>query len=332
MSSGTNLAPFLQKFFTQRLLQQKEASPHTISSYRDTFRLLLTFLEKRLRKLPSQLSLEDLDAPIIAEFLNAMERERGISARSRNLRLTAIRSFFRYVSFEAPAHMAQIQRALAIPEKRYSRAQVQFLTQPEADALLAAPDRSTLPGRRDYAFILLALQTGLRLSEMTGLKREDLCLDRGAHVRVMGKGRKERCTPLAKPTAAVMSAWVKEENHGHDGFVFPSARGARMSPDGVRYLLAKHVAVARKRCASLREKRVTPHVLRHTAAMDLLQGGVDRAVIALWLGHERVETTQIYFHANMALKKAAMAKMNPAKTKVKRFRPDDQLLAFLKAL
>jgi integrase/recombinase XerD len=209
---------------------------------------------------------------------------------------------------------------------------VQFLTQPEADALVAAPDRSTWPGRRDYAFILLALQTGLRLSEMTGLKREDLCLDRGAHVRVMGKGRKERCTPLAKPTAAVMSAWVKEANHGHDGFVFPSARGARMSPDGVRYLLAKHVAVARKKCASLREKRVTPHVLRHTAAMDLLQGGVDRAVIALWLGHERVETTQIYFHANIALKEAAMAKMNPAKAKVKRFRPDDQLLAFLKAL
>lgn len=327
-----NLAPLIQSFFTRRLIQQRQASPHTISSYRDTFRLLLKFLERQLGKAPSQLSLEDLEAPRIATFLHGLETDRGNSAGTRNLRLTAIRSFFRYVSFEVPENAGQIQRVLAIPGKRQPRPLVRFLSRAEAEALLDAPDVNTWSGRRDHTLMLLALQTGLRLSEITGLRKEDVCLESGAHVRVVGKGRKERCTPLARRTLAVLQAWLKEPPNRDGGFVFPNARGGRLSPDGVHYLLAKHVAVARAKCPMLVDKRVTPHVLRHTAAMELLQAGVDRAVIALWLGHESVETTQIYLQADLAMKEQALAKTNPIRGKLGRYKPDDGLMAFLKAL
>ena len=233
-------------------------------------------------------------------FLDDLEKRQGISVRSRNLRLTAIHSFFRYAAFEAPAHSAQIQRVLAIPSKRYTRTLVPFLTRPEVDALLAAPDQRTWSGRRDHAFILVAVQTGLRLSEMTGLKREDLIVAAGAHVQVIGKGRKERCTPIAKSTLAVLKAWLRERQRGDDQVLFPSAKGERLSVHGVQYLLNKHRAAACRACPSLQQKRVTVHRLRHTTAMDLLQSGTPRSVIALWLGHESVETTQIYLDASLA--------------------------------
>jgi site-specific recombinase XerD len=254
------------------------------------------------------LSFHQIDAPLITAFLDHLEKQGGISSRSRNLRLTALRSFFRFAAFEAPAHSAQIQRVLAIPSKRFTRTLVEFLTRAEVDALLAAPDQNSWLGRRDHAFILLAVQTGLRLSEMTALKRENIILGAGAHVRVIGKGRKERCTPVAKSTLAVLKAWMREPQRGNGQVLFPSIHGQPLSVHGVQYMLNKHRVAASSVCASLKEKRVTVHRLRHTMAMDLLQAGVDRSVIALWLGHERLETTQIYLEATIAIKERALAK------------------------
>ena len=325
-------APLLECFFTQRLMQQRQASTHTIISYRDTFRQFLKFVQTRLHKPPSRLSFEEIDAPLIVAFLDDLEKRRGISVRSRNLRLTAIHSFFRFAAFEAPAHSAQIQRVLAIPSKRYTRTLVPFLERVEVDALLAAPDRRTWSGRRDHAFMLVAVQTGLRLSEMTGLKREDLVLGTGAHLRVIGKGRKERCTPLAKPTQAVLTAWLREQQRGTGQVLFPNAKGERLSVHGVQYVLNKHRLTASRACPSLCQKRVTVHRLRHTTAMDLLQSGVRRSVIALWLGHESVETTQIYLDASLAMKEQALAKTTPLQGRPGRYQPGDRLLAFLNGL
>ena len=332
MKTSTPLAVLLEKFFTQRLMNQRQASPHTISSYRDTFRLLLQFAQQHLHKAPARLVFEEIDAPMIAAFLDDMEKSRGISARSRNLRLTAIRSFFHYAAYEEPSRAAQIQRVLAIPGKRHTRSLVHFLSRPEIDALLAAPDQRNWYGRRDHALLLVAVQTGLRLSELTGLQRADVVLGAGAHVRCIGKGRKERCTPLAKTTVAVLKAWLRDPAGHKTEALFPNARGGRLSPDSVADLVAKHVALAGRSCPSLRKKHVTPHVLRHSMAMALLQAGVDRAVIALWLGHESVETTQIYLEANLAMKEEILAKTTPPNGTPGRYRPGDSLLAFLKNL
>jgi site-specific recombinase XerD len=332
MKPSTTFAVLLTRFFSQRLMQQRHASPHTISSYRDTFRLLLRFAKARLGKEPSQLGWEDIDAPLINAFLDDLERHRGIGPRSRNLRLTAIRSFFSYVAFELPERADHIQRVLAIPGKRYPHRQVQYLSRQEMDALLAAPDQSTWFGRRDHAWLLLAVQTGLRLSELTGLTREDTHVGAGAYVHVLGKGRKERCTPLTKQTAAVLQAWLNEPALDGSQILFPNRRGGRLSNDGVQYLLAQHVATASKGCPSLRNKRVSPHLLRHTAAMELLQAGVDTTVIALWLGHESIETTHIYLEADLAMKQKALAKTAPHEGCPGVYKPEDALLAFLKAL
>ncbi len=332
MKIDITFAALLQTFFTDRLMQQKQASPHTICSYRDTFRLLLRFLEKKLQKPPSRLMLNEIEAPLIVAFLHELEEMRKISPRSRNLRLTAIRSFFRYLAFEVPTHSGQIQRVLAIPSKRFSQTLVAFLSRQEAEALLRAPSLVTWYGRRDYALILLALQTGLRLSELTSLRRDDLILTTGAHVKVLGKGRKERCTPLTKRTVTVLKEWLKEPARDAGNLVFTNARGSQLSADGLQYIVAKHTAAASTYCPSLTKKRVTPHVLRHTAAMELLLAGVDRTVIALWLGHESIETTQIYLNANLAMKEEALAKVRPFGKKPPRYKPDDALLDFLKAL
>jgi integrase/recombinase XerD len=293
MKKPTDFPVLLESFFTQRLVAQRRASPHTIVSYRDTFRLLLQFAQKRLHKPPSQLSMEDLNAPFLGTFLNDLENNRANGARSRNLRLTAIRSFFRYAALEVPHHAALIQRVLAIPNKKQPRPLVDFLTQPELKAVLAAPSRNTWIGRRDHALLLTAVQTGLRLSEFTNLRQRDISLRSGAHIRCQGKGRKERCTPLAKPTVVVLAAWINGQGKDGSKILFPSARGGPLSPDSVQYLVTKYAAMARKNCPSLLQKRVTPHVLRHTAAMELLQAGIDRALIALWLGHESVETSGV---------------------------------------
>lgn len=317
------LAVLLETFFTGRLMKQKQASPHTISSYRDTFCLLLHFIQRHLRKEPSALCLEDIDAPLIAAFLDDIETSRKLSARTRNLRLTAIRSFFRYAALEAPAQSAQIQRVLAIPSKRHTRCVVNFLDQKEVESMLSAPNQETWSGRRDHALILLAVQTGARLSEIIGLQRKDVIFGTGAHITVIGKGRKQRCVPITKRTAEVLKAWIREPAKANTEVLFPNARGMPLSPDGVQYILAKHTKVASEHCPSLSEKRVTPHVLRHSCAMALMLAGVDRAMIALWLGHESVETTQIYLQANLELKEAILAKATMPEGKPGRYRPDD---------
>jgi integrase/recombinase XerD len=333
MKTEVTLASLVEGFFTKRLLAQRRASPDTIASYRDAFRLLLTFAEKRLGRAPSKLTITDLPAPFVASFLDHLENQRGNTARTRNIRLAAIRSFFRYASLEVPEHSALIQRVLAIPRKRHTRALIDFLTRPEIEALVSAPDKTTWVGQRDHAFLLLAVQTGLRLSELTGLRRQDIALGAGAHVRCVGKGRKERATPLTKSTVMVLRRWIEAQPNGDDAsFVFPSLRGGRLSADSGQHLVAKHVAVARRTCPLLGKKRITPHVLRHTAAMELLQAGVDRALIAIWLGHESVETTQIYLDANLALKESILAKTRPVDSSPGIFRPGDRLLNFLKSL
>jgi len=333
MKTCTTFSGLLEAFFTDRLMLQRQASPNTIASYRDTFCLLFSFAKQHLKKSPSMLTINDLDAPFIGAFLEHLEKDRGNSARSRNARLAAIHSFFRYVALHDPMHSALIQRVLAIPSKRYDRRPIEFLSRPEIDALLEAPDQSIWAGRRDRALLLLAVQTGLRVSELIELRCQDIVLDAGAHVHCHGKGRKERCTPLRKEAANVLRGWLREYNSSSsEEPLFPNARGGSLSRDGVEYILTKHVATAREKCLSLKKKRVSPHVLRHTAAMDLLQHGVDRSVIALWLGHESPETTQMYLHANLKLKEQALAKTAPLNVRPGRYRPSDQLLAFLKSL
>ncbi len=332
MTSLANFPGLLEAFFTDRLMRQRQASPHTIASYRDTFRLLLEFVQLRLKKAPSSLALDDLDAPLLGEFLDDLESRRGISARTRNVRLAAIHSFFKYAAFYQPAHSLLIQRVLAIPSKRSDRAPIEFLTQSEIAALVIAPDTRTWIGHRDRALLLLAVQSGLRVSELVGLRCQDIVLGSGAHVRCQGKGRKERCTPLRKDAVTVLRAWLRERNGRPADPLFPTVRSGQLSRDAVEDLLAKHMRTASLRCASLKHKRVSPHVLRHSAAMDLLQHGVDRSVISLWLGHESVETTQMYLHADLQLKEAALAKTAPLNVGVGRYRPGDRLMAFLKSL
>jgi len=327
------LAPTLQAFFTDRLMRERQVSSHTIAAYRDTLRLLLRFAAERGGIGPSKLEIENLDAKLVGDFLDHLEHDRGSSVRTRNARLAAIRSLFRYAALRHPEHAAVIERVLAIPPKRFERNLVTFLTDEEVNALLAAPDRGTWAGRRDHAMLALAVQTGLRASEITALRCSDMHLEVGAHVSCMGKGRKQRITPLTRTTVAILRVWSAERVGQPSEPVFPTRMGGALSRDALERRLAKHAATAAGNgCPSLRERRITPHVLRHTAAMRLLHAGVDTSVIALWLGHEQVETTQVYLHADLALKERALARMVPADTRPGRYRPPDPLLAFLEAL
>jgi integrase/recombinase XerD len=328
----TALAPTLQAFFTDRLARQRNASGQTIAAYRDTWRLLLAFTTRRTGKRASALDIADLDAPLIGDFLDHLEQDRGNSPRTRNARLAAIHSTFAYAALRHPEHAESIARVLAIPAKRFDKALVTWLTEPEARALLAAPDRATWAGRRDHAMIALAAQTGLRISELTGLTCADVHLGTGPHVSCHGKGRKERITPLTKNTVAVLRAWLAERSGQPGEPLFPNRTGGRLSRDAVEKRLAQHVTAASGECPSLKAKNVTAHTLRHTAAMRLLHAGVDTSVIALWLGHEQAETTQIYLHADLELKEKALARTTPPGTKPGRYKPPDQLLAFLEGL
>jgi site-specific recombinase XerD len=330
--TAADFPALLQSFFTDRLLRQRQASPHTIAAYRATFRLLLRFAAARLGRPPSDLVIADLDAAFLGDFLDHLERDRGNSARSRNARLAALHAFFRYVAISEPTHALHCQRVLAIPSKRFERGLVEFLCEEEIEALLAAPDASTWIGRRDCALLLVAVQTGLRVSELTGLRRQDVVLGAGAHLRCDGKGRKLRCTPLRRDVVKILDAWMRERPMTPDTPVFPSSRGGRLSGDAIERLVAKYTAAARVRCPSLACKQITPHTLRHTAAMQLLRRGVDRTVIALWLGHESIETTQIYLHADLTLKEKALARTASSRLTPGRYRPDDKLLAFLEGL
>lgn len=328
----TTLAPVLQAFFTERLMAQRRASSHTITGYRDTLRLLVGFACAKTGKTPSALDIADLDAPLVAAFLDHLEADRHNTVRTRNWRLAAIHSLFGYAALHHPERAAVIQRVLAIPAKRHERTLLTWLTAPEAGALLAAPDRGTWTGRRDHAMLVLAVQTGLRISELIGLSHGDVVLDAGAHVRCMGKGRKERATPLTGLTVAVLRAWLTENpGQAHDP-LFPTRTGTRLSHDAIEHRLAVHLATARASCPSLRTKHATMHTLRHTCAMRLRHAGIDVAVIALWLGHEQMATANIYLHADMEEKERAIARVTPPGTPPGRYQPPDPLLAFLDSL
>ncbi len=327
------LTPTMEAFFTERLMTQRQASPRTIAAYRDTLRMLLTFTYARTGKAPSQLDVADVDARLIGAFLTHLEADRHNSARTRNTRLAAIHSLFRYAALRHPEHAQVIQRVLAIPSKRHDRTDVSFLQPKEVDALLAMPDRATWIGRRDHALLVLTVQTGLRVSELTGLTCADLVLGTGAHVRCTGKGRKERATPLTAHTVAVLREWMRERIGSPTDPLFPTFRGGPLSADAVQWLVTKYAVTAANACPSIAAKTISPHILRHTCAMHLLRSGVDVAVIALWLGHESSQTTTaIYLHADMALKEQALARTTPPNTKPGRYRPPDALLSFLEGL
>jgi integrase/recombinase XerD len=328
----TALAPVLQAFFTQRLIAQRQVSGHTVAAYRDTFRLLLAFAQDRTSTAPCDLRLDDLDAELIGAFLEYLRHGRRNSARTRNARLAAIHSLFRYAALRHPEHAALIQRVLAIPPARFEKTPVAYLTPEESEALLAAPDRARWVGRRDHAILAIAIQTGLRVSELTALTRSDVHLGPGPHVRCVGKGRKERCTPLTTPVARTLRAWLDERDGAPGDPLFPASRGQPLSRDAVELLVARHAKTAQAACPSLRSKTVSPHVLRHTAAMSLLHAGVDITVIALWLGHEHAETAQIYIHADQTLKQRALDRTTPPGIRPGRYRPPDTLLAFLEQL
>lgn len=328
----SDLCPTLQAFFTERLANQRHASRHTVAAYRDTFRLLLAYTQDRTGRAPAELDMTDLDAGLISSFLDHLEHERHNAVTTRNARLAAIHSLFRFAALRHPEHAEVIQRVLAIPPKRHDRKEVNFLAPDEVDALLATPDRNRWIGRRDHALLLVAIQTGLRVSELTALRWNDVELGPGAHLRCLGKGRKERATPLTTQTVAVLRAWQTEQPHEPEHPLFPTSTGQPLSSDAVSLAISRHVAPAQTICRSLRHKRVSAHVLRHTAAMRLLAAGVDIATIALWLGHERAETTMVYVHADMAIKERALARTAPARTTAKRYRPPDKLLAFLDQL
>lgn len=331
MTTAT-LPALIQQFFTDRLCTQMEASPNTIAGYRDTFRLLLRFASEQIGKGPAKLKVDDLDCVLVGDFLAHVESERRNSARSRNTRLAAIRSFFRFVAMSEPAYMLHCQRILAMPSKRYVRRTVDFLDRTEMNALLAAPDRSTWIGRRDHAILIIALQTGLRASELINLRRCDIVTGAGAHIRCEGKGRKQRSTPLRQETVKVMEVWLKERAGDDRDPLFATVKGTKLSRDALEAIVRRHVLSGSRLCPSLVGKRVSPHILRHSTAMELLHHGVDQTVIALWLGHESVETTQVYLHADMRLKEAALARIKAPESKSGRYRPDDSLLAFLESI
>jgi len=328
----TALAPSLQAFFTDRLIGQRAASPNTIGAYKTTFRLLLAFACARTSKAPAALDIAELDAPLIGAFLDHLERDRHNSPTTRNNRLAAIHSLFAYLALHHPEHAASTQRVLAIPAKRTQRNLVTWLTDPEVDALLDVCDHNTWTGRRDHAMFVLTVQAGLRISELAGLTCQDITLGTGANVHTVGKGRKERRTPLVTPTKAVLAAWLRERRGNPTDPLFPTITGVRLSRDAIEHRLARHLAAARASCPSLRAKPVTMHTLRHTAAMRLLLAGNDITVIALWLGHEQIATTNIYLHADMTHKQRAIDKVTPLQAKPGRYRPPDSLLAFLEGL
>ena len=328
----TLIAPTLQAFFTDRLVKQRQASPRTVAAYRDTLKLLLGFVHTKTGKLPAHLDWDDLDTTMISAFLNHLEKERHNSTRTRNVRLTAIRSLFSYAALHHPEHALLIQRVLAIPPKRFDKRIVTFLTAVEVDALVAAPDQTRWEGRRDRALLLLAIQTGLRVSELTALNCHDVTLGTGASVRCEGKGRKQRAVPLTSAVCALLEVWLRERAGRPSDPLFPTRTGRRLSRDAVALRVATHAATAEQSCPSLVGKRIHPHVMRHSCAMQLLQAGVDTSVIALWLGHASVRSTDTYFHADISIKEKALALTTPAEARPGRYRPTDKVLAFLDRL
>lgn len=332
MKPSVDLAHLIEGFFLERLLSERRVSQHTVASYRDTFRLLFRFIQERFKRAPSELTLDDLSAECVTAFLRNLEEAHGSSARSRNQRLAGIRSFFHYLAYKIPQKSGLIQQVLAIPSKRHERILIDFLNHDEIQSLLASPDQKSWIGRRDHLLLSLAIQSGLRLSELTALCWSNITFGRGSHVRVIGKGRKERVVPLPRELSAALASWHSLGKPPAQTPVFCTRQGGKLSADAVQRLLRKYILIAKQRCPSLAKKRISPHVLRHTTAMRLLQSGVGAPIIALWLGHESVETTQIYFNADLQMKEKVLKKTRPLGSTWTRHRPGDRLLEFLEQL
>jgi integrase/recombinase XerD len=328
----TALAPTLQAFFTDRLLTQRQVSPRTVAAYRDTMRLLLVYAQQHVGTPPSRLDMADLDADLVTGFLSHLERDRHNGARTRNARLAAIHSLFRFAALRHPEHSESIARVLDIPAKRHDRPLISYLTPDEVNAVLAAPDQSTWIGRRDHALLVLDVQTGLRASELTALTVADIRLNDGPHVKCVGKGRKHRATPLTSHTVTVLRSWMRERSGHPADPVFPTRQGRPLSVDAIQWRLAKHVTAAAACCPSLTGKDVSPHTLRHTCAVNLLRAGIDIATIALWLGHADIRATQAYLHVDLSMKERALTRTTPPDVRPGRFKPSDKLLAFLEQL
>lgn len=332
IKTSLDFPALLQEFFCQRLIGQRNVTARTVAAYRDSFRLLLRYAESRLRRSPVAITLDDLDAPLILGFLDHLEQERGNCVRSRNLRLVAIRSFLRYAAHRDPTALPTIQRVLAIPMKRFDRPLLGFLSREEMEAILKAPDRTTWSGQRDHVMLTMFYNTGARVSEVITLRVGDLDLDHGASVRIHGKGRKQRSTPLWPSTAKLLREWLRRVGPDPEAPLFPNRHGRPLSRSGVEQRLKVAVTIAEESCPSLRNRRISPHSVRHTTAMHLLQSGVDLTVIALWLGHESPATTHQYIEADLAMKERALQSLQQPPDKGQRFRPSDRLLAFLDGL
>ncbi len=330
--SAMSFPALLQDFFQRRLISERGASAHTIASYRDTFALLLHYVEQRTGRTPSALTLDDLDAPTILSFLDYLETDRVNSPRTRNLRLTAIRSFMRHASLRDPTSLPVAQRVLAISSKRFDRPALAYLTRKEVEALLDAPDRATWSGQRDAVLLAVLYNTGARVSEITRLRVADVLLDRASALHLHGKGRKERVVPLWKSTAAQLRTWLQRLDPSPNTPVFPNRAGRQLSRSGVEQRLRVAVGKAAQRCPSLAAQHISPHTIRHTTAMHLLQSGVDVTVIALWLGHEDTATTHLYVEADLAMKEAGLRRLEDPTPHPVTFTASDRLLAFLEAL
>jgi integrase/recombinase XerD len=327
------LAPTLQAFFTDRLITQRDVSPSTVAAYRDTFRLLLTFVEQHTGRQPFQLDLADLDAPLIGAFLTHLEQDRHNTPRTRNARLAAIHSFYRYAGLHHPEHLNTIARIMAIPTKRHQRNDLTYLTKPEIDALINTPDQATWLGRRDYTLLLTMITTGVRVSELIAIKLTDVTLTPGAqHLQIHGKGRKNRATPLKIETTTALRAWLQERAGAPADPLFPTRQGHPLHRQTVALLVTKYARAAAARCPTLATKHLSPHTLRHTNAMLLQAERIDIATIALWLGHESIKTTYIYQHANNQLKQDAIDRTATIGTPPGRYQPPDSLIAFLEGL
>jgi site-specific recombinase XerD len=331
-SPSITFAALLQDFFLLRLKTQRAASARTVASYRDTFELFLRFVERRTARPPSMLALHDVDAPLVLDFLDHLEKERGNAPRTRNVRLAAIRSFMRYASVRDPASLCVAHRVLDIPMKRFERPVLGFLTREEVDVILDAPDRCTWSGRRDAVLLATLYNTGARVSEITGLRVANVLFDRESAVHLHGKGRKQRVVPLWKSTVAQLRDWLGEIDRSPDAPLFPNRSGKALSRSGVEDRMHLAVIKAAERCPSLRGRRVSPHTMRHSTAMHLLQSGVALAVIAIWLGHESPETTHCYVEADLAMKEAALLRVQDPAPRRARFQARDALLAFLDGL
>lgn len=331
-NTAPSFATLVQDFFGQRLVQQQNASHCTVASYRDAFRLLLAFFQKHRRKASTSLTLADIDAPTVLAFLSDLEKQRGNAPRTRNLRLSTLRSFVRYAAARDPSYLAHAQRILAIPSKRFNKPMLGYLTHEELNAVLESPDAKTWSGQRDRVLFAFLYKTGARVSEAIGVQRRDVDIVHNHAVHLHGKGRKDRVIPLAKDTAIQLRSWLKRIAQAPESPLFPNARGQSLSRSGVEDRLANAVTLAATKCPSLRKKNISPHTLRHTAAMHMLQSKIDTSLIALYLGHETLETTHQYVEANLSMKEEALSTLADTPLKHLRFKPNDALLAYLEQL